>query len=223
MEKRSIRLGDYDTAVQGLWTLTTLEFPTPDPVTNMIQVPGRITGPLDLSTVLTNGEPRYGSRTLRAVLESSDGNRAARQTRINEMVNQFHGQRVNIVLPDYPEHYAVGRLTVRQLYNDLAHASVEVTGVCEPWLYALEETLVTANLTTASFTALSIPNTRKPAVPTVKVTTDTVLRWKGTTLNVSAGTYTSLDLILTEGENTLEARSATQAGTITITYREGTL
>ena len=223
MQKRSIRLGDYDTAAQGLWTLTTLEFPTPDPVTNMIQVPGRITGPLDLSTVLTNGEPRYGSRNLRAVLESSEGNRAARQTRIDEMVNLLHGRRVNIVLPDYPDHYAVGCLTIRQLYNDLAHASVEVTGVCEPWLYASDETIVTANLTTAAFTTLRIPNARKPAVPTVKVTTDTILRWKGATLNVSSGTFSSLDLILADGENTLEARSATQAGTITITYQEGTL
>lgn len=221
--KRSIRLGDYDTAVHGLWTLTVLEFPTPDPVTNLISVPGRLTGPLDLSTVLTNGDPRYGSRSFRAVFESSEGNRAAREARINEMVNRLHGQRVDIVLPDHPDHYAIGRLTVRKLYNDLAHASIEVTGVCEPWLYALDETIITASLTTAAFTPLILPNARKPAVPTIEVTTDAILRWEGTTLNVSAGAFTSLDLILAEGENLLEAKSATKAGKITITYREGSL
>lgn len=142
MQKRSILFGSYNTAAHGFWTLTALEFPTPDPVTHLVQVPGRLTGPLDLSTALTSGEPRYGSRNLRAVFESSEGDRAARQARIEEMINTLHGQRVNIVLPDTPDYYAVGRLTVRQLYNDLAHASVEVTGVCEPWIMKQNPTRV---------------------------------------------------------------------------------
>ena len=223
MQKRYILLDDYNTANHGLWTLTALEFPTPDPVLHLVDIPGRITGPLDLSTVLTNGEPRYSSRTFRATFESSEGDRASRQAKIAELVNRFHGQQVNIVLPDQPDYYAVGRLTVRQLYNDLAHASVEVTGVCEPWLYALQETVVTANLNTSTFTALTLSNERKPAVPTIEVTTNTTLRWKGTSVNINAGTFTSLDLVLGAGEHTLEARSMTQAGRITITYREGTL
>jgi hypothetical protein len=223
MQKRYILLNDYNTATHGQWTLTALEFPTPEPVLNLVDIPGRLTGPLDLSTILTNGEPRYSSRSFRAIFESSEGDRAARQSRIAELVNRFHGQRVNIVLPDQPNHYAVGRLTVRQLYNDLAHASVEVTGVCEPWLYARSETVVTANLNTSTFTALTLSNERKPAIPTIEVTTDTTIRWKGANYTVNAGTLTSLDLLLGAGESTLEARSMTQAGRITITYREGTL
>lgn len=222
MLKRSIIFDNYGTATNG-WTLTALEFPTPDPVTNLVHVPGRLKGPLDLSTVLTNGDPRYGSRNLRAVFESSEGTRENRRERISTMVNKLHGQRVQIVLPDHPDHYAVGRLSVRVLYNDLVHASVEVTGVCEPWLYAADETIITADLTTGAFTTINLPNERMPVTPTIEVTTDTILRWRGANLNVNAGSFISLDFILNAGENTLEARSMSQAGKITITYREGSL
>ena len=101
MQKRTIKLGDYDTAAHGLWTLTGWEFPEPAPVENLVQVPGRIQGPLDLSTVLTDGEPVYGARTLSIHLESSEGDRPARAARISDMVNRLHGRRVDIVLPDY--------------------------------------------------------------------------------------------------------------------------
>lgn len=223
MQKRSILLDDYDTAIDGQWTLTALEFPTPDPILNLVDIPGRLAGPLDLSTVLTNGEPRYGSRELRAVFESSEGDRTARQQRIDELVNRFHGRRINIVLPDKPDYYAVGRLVVRQLYNDLAHASVEITGVCEPWLYSLYERVIGVPLNTEEFTTIDMPNGSMPAIPTIEVTTDTTLRWKGVSTTINAGTFTSLDIILTAGENTLEAKSLTKAGYIQITYRGGTL
>ena len=223
MKKRTVRLGDYDTAAHGLWTLTAWEFPEPDPEENMVQVPGRLSGPLDLSTALTGGEPRYKSRPLSITLESSEGTREARAARISAMVNLLHGQRVNIVLPDHPQHYAIGRLTVRQLYNDPAHASVEVEGVCEPWLYAVDEMVVPLSAATADQTARLRNSGAMPVVPLVTVSGDNVsfrLQYGENNWALTAGVYKLPALRLTPGDHVI---TYSGTGSAVITYREAVL
>lgn len=223
MKKRTVRLGDYDTAAHGLWTLTAWEFPEPDPEENMVQVPGRLSGPLDLSTALTDGEPRYKSRPLSITLESSEGTREARGARISDMVNRLHGQRVRIVLPDHPQHYAIGRLTVRQLYNDPAHASVEVEGVCEPWLYAAEEKKVQLSATTSDQTARLRNFGAMPVVPLVTVSGDNAsfrLLYGENSWSLSAGVYKLPALRLTAGDHVI---TYSGTGSAVITYREAVL
>ncbi|MBO5123423.1 MAG: hypothetical protein J6B99_09735 [Oscillospiraceae bacterium] len=145
--KRKIIFDDYDTAANGLWTLAAWALSDAEPVTNFIDVPGRLDGPLDASTALT-GDIQYSPRTLEATLESSEGTRLEREERIDYMVNKLHGQRVKIWLPDDADHYLVGRLRIKKEYNDLAHAAVKVTGTCEPWRYENDETVVRVELNT---------------------------------------------------------------------------
>ncbi len=143
--KRKVILNSYDTAVDGLWTLAACELSDAEVVTNYIDVPGRLDGPLDASTVLT-GDVTYKPRTLSLQLESSEGTRQEREARIDYMVNKLHGQRVKIWLPDDAAHYLVGRISVKKEYNNLAHAAVTVSAVCEPWRYENEETFGSALL-----------------------------------------------------------------------------
>lgn len=224
MTKRTIQLGDYDTAAHGLWTLTAWEFPEPTTEENLVQVPGRFQGPLDLSTALTDGEPTYGSRPLSITLESSEGNRPAREARISEMVNQLHGRRKEIVLPDHPQRYAVGRLAVQTLYNDLAHASVKVTGTCEPWLYSRDETVVQLTATPEAQTALLRNAGAMPMVPLLEVSAA-----EGQAVNLvygnyswalPSGAYQLPDLLLTPGDHVI---TYSGSGTATITYREAVI
>jgi hypothetical protein len=224
MKKRTLQLGDYDTAAHGLWTLTSWEFPEPAPEENLVPVPGRIRGPLDLSTVLTGGEPAYGARALSIKLESSEGDRLARAARISDMVNRLHGRRVDIVLPDRPLHYATGRLTVKTLYNDPAHASVEVAGVCEPWLYSREETTVQLQATAAEQTVRLRNAGAMTVVPVLEVTAEeggsVLLAYGETRHALAAGTYFWPYLRLTPGDHVI---TYSGAGTLTITYREAVL
>ena len=134
MQKRKIIIGTYDTAAEGLWTLSAWALGKAVANEEYANVPGH-SGPLDLSTALTDGEPYYGSRELEAVLESSEGTRLEREERINQMINKLDGWRHNIILPDDPLHYINGRVRVEKLYNDLVHASVRVTATCDPWRY----------------------------------------------------------------------------------------
>ena len=170
MKKRGLIIGDYDTVVTGQWLLTSLELSPAQQVTNYVNIPGRRRGPLDMSTALTDGDPVYGSRTLTAMFECSEGTREEREARIQTMINWLDGWRLNIKLPDDTMHYITGRVHVERLYNDLAHASVRVTAVCEPWRYNNDETEVVLIATSTPKTA-TLPNLgRLAVVPLLAVT-----------------------------------------------------
>lgn len=222
MEKRGLTIGTYDTAAQG-WTLTSWELSAPQYVSNMVDVPGRIDGPLDLSTAVTGGEPRYQSRTLTATFERSDGTRMEREAAINTMVNWLDGWRQNIVLPDDDLHYVTGRVSVERLYNDPAHASVSVQAVCEPWKYSNLETVVRLTGAADAQTATFVNSGRRTVVPLLVVTgTGSLSLQFGTaSWSLGAGTYQLPDIMLTQGSHTFTYSG--EGMTMTATYREAVL
>lgn len=217
---REIRFGEYYTHASGLWTLTGLELSAAKSEQNLVEVPGR-SAPLDLSTALTDGEPTYGSRTLKATFESSEGSRLAREARINQMTNALDGYRMNIVLPDDLDHYLSGRVHVERLYNDEAHASVRVTATCDPWRYAKNETVVTLQATNVEQTAILTNQGRLGVVPLLNITQgDALLAFGGASWALSPGSYALPDLYLKYGEHSL---TYSGAGVLTLTYREAVL
>ena len=141
MEKRSATIGGYVTADHG-WTLAGVSLTAPEQKTNYIEKTGG-DGSWDLSTVMTDGIPRYKNRTLTVTLENSQGPREDREALISDLVNQLDGLEHRIELPDHPDHFLVGRVHVSVEYSTLAHARVVITGTVEPWFYKNFETVVT--------------------------------------------------------------------------------
>lgn len=221
MIKRGNRIGSYDTAVNGKWLLTAWSFSDPEQVTHFVDVPGRRKGPLDLSTASTDGDPVYGSRTFTAIYESSEDSRLEREDRISKMVNSLDGWTQNITLPDDDAHYIVGRVHVKRLYNDQAHASVQVTAICEPWKYNKEETRVVLNATTETQTATLHNPGRLSVVPLLTIEEgDVLLSSGGSSWALSPGVYTLPDLLISQSGKTVNYSGT---GTMTFTYREAIL
>ena len=219
MVKRTIVFGTYDTAANG-WTLTWWQLSPAEQKTNFVERTGG-DGSWDLSTALTDGQPRYYDRTLTVTLEHSGGDRLNREAIIRQMVNQLDGQRLNIELPDDPFHYITGRLHVAREYNDPAHAAVTVTAVCSPWKYSNLETTVTLTAATAKKTAQLVNNGRLAVVPTLTVTGSSVLvEFGNLSKALGAGTHQLPDLLLTSGTHTL---TYSGTGTLAIKYREAVL
>lgn len=221
MIKRKIVFGDYDTAANG-WTLTGWTFSEPEEKTNFIDKPGG-DGSWDMSTILTDGIPKYRDRMLTATLECSEGDRLSREEKIRHMVNLLDGMREDIELPDDPFHYINGKLHVARNYNDPAHAAVTVTAVCQPWKFSRAETVVTLTATTTANTVNLVNNGRRAVVPLLEVTgngAEVLLSYKGYTLSLTAGTYTWPDLLLTPGKHSL---TFSGSGVLKITYREAVL
>ena len=220
MEKRSIILGDYNTAVRG-WTLTGWQLSAAQRKAILVDKPGG-NGHWDLSTVLTDGEPVYEARTLTATLERSDADRLYREAEIDAMINWLDGWTVQITLPDRPFHYLTGVVHVERLYNDMAHASVAVTATCEPWRYNSAETVVILNATSTSKTADIVNQGRLSVVPVIEVTGSGsvwlavgALSW-----TLTAGSYKLPDIRLTPGTHQM---TYSGSGTVKISFREAVL
>lgn len=219
--KRGNRIGTYDTVVTGKWLLTQWEFSEPVQVTHFVEVPGRRKGPLDLSTASTDGDPVYDSRTFTAVYESSEDSRLEREDRINEMVNLLDGKTENITLPDDDRHYIVGRIHVKRLFNNLAHASVQVTAICEPWRYNKEETRVVLSATEETQTAQLHNPGRFAVVPLLTIEGgDVKLSTDGFSEELSPGVYAIPDLLIPQGGRVVNYSGK---GTLVLTYREAVL
>lgn len=226
LKKRALIIGTYDTDHDGLFTLSALELTDPDYQANFQEVPGR-DGPLDFSTVLTDGEPRYGSRTLTATLETSEGTRQQRQDRIGRMINTLDGFRWEIRHPDFPAHYLSGRVQVKQLYNDLAHGAVSVTAICDPWLYSRVERVYTLAATTEAKTLALTNRGRRVLVPRVEVISDDeqagfVYLHKGDSVTLAPGTYNLPGLPLRPGDTLIQYGMIGDC-TAKISYREAVL
>lgn len=219
MIKRKIIFGDYDTALDGLLTLTGWELSAPMYKSNFVTVPGR-DGDLDLTTALTDGEPRYSNRTLTATFESSEGSRLDRQGIFDDLLARLDGRRVNIVLPDYEGYYLDGRAHVAISYNDPAHGALTVTANCLPWRFSLNETVHTLTASSTARQVILRNYGRRVVIPTVTVAGSVSLSFGSRTWSLSAGTYTLPELMLRPGSNTV---SYSGSGTVTIRYREAIL
>lgn len=220
MEKRKLIIGTYDTALTGLWTLAAWELGAAEFEEIHEKIPGH-SGALDLSTVLTDGEPYYNPRPFTATLESSEGTRMEREYRIRQMINWLDGWRANIILPDDPTHYITGRIRVKKLYNDLAHASVQITATCDPWKYNSTETVVGITATETEQTVQLINNGRYSVVPTITVEGGPVnLAFGSSSWSLGAGVYVLPDIYLKGGSHPLKYRGS---GTVLLKYREAVL
>lgn len=224
MEKRKIIIGTYDTALEGLWTLTSCNLGKAVANEEYAKVPGR-NGALDVSTVLTDGEPYYENRPFEATLESSEGTRLEREERIDQMINMLDGWRFNITLPDDPTHYINGRVSVERLYNTPAHASVQIRATCDPWRYNNSDTVVGLVATTEEQTVSLINNGRRSVVPTIKITGGSATlkftaNGEARTWTLGEGEYILTDIYLKTGAAPL---TYSGSATITLTYREAVL
>lgn len=219
MQKRTLKIGNYDTAQHG-WTLTEWALSDPEQKTHYIEKTAG-DGSWDLSTVVTDGIPRYKNRALSAVLECSAGTRGDRLDLISQMINLLDGFEWQIVLPDDPSHYLVGRVHVSVNFNTLAHASVTVTAVCEPWLYLFRETDIPLTLASEEQEVVLLNNGRKALVPVLTVTGEAQLKYGASSISLTdEGSYEWPTLLLTPGEHTLVYSGS---GQLVIKYREAVL
>lgn len=222
MKHRKLILGTYDTHLNGPWTLAAWSLSPAEYQANYVEVPGR-NGALDLSTALTDGEPRYNSRTLEARLERSDGTRLEREAAITTMINWLDGWKMDIILPDDELHYITGRVHVAKEYNDPAHAAVIVTATVDPWRYNLNETAFHLTAAAEEKSALLTNQGRRTVVPLLEITGDgaQVLLTVGTaSWSLGPGIYQLPDLVVRQGGAEIKYQGS---GELFFRYREAIL
>ena len=194
----------------------------PEVRTNMIDVPGR-DGLLDASEVLT-GEVTYKNRTITLKLTGVDTVSGKKwPATISDFCNKVHGKRVKITFPEDTAHFYIGRCSVGKVGLVKMMQTIPVTVDCDPWKYKNEKTTVSRSDLSTAYKQLSLPNERRPVIPTITVAQDTTLLWGSSTINISEGDHILPAIRLAAGINTLKAKVASGTRSVTVTYQEASL
>ena len=207
----------YNTWYDWRLTLTGKDTTDPEPKTNYVDIDGAH-GTLDLSEALT-GEVVYGDRTVTASFWSSEGSYQDRERVLREITAQLHGKKVQIVEPDDPGHFFLGRVKIKSRKKDAVHVEFTVEATCDPWRYAMEETERRVEVS-GDMDLVLHNNGVKTVCPVLTVTGQVGVTVNGTTEVLTAGSYQITDLLLRQGVNLV---GLSGSGTVTFTYREADL
>ena len=214
-----ITFGTYHTWRDwGLYLTGPASVSLPSVRTSYADIPGR-DGQLDLSTAL-DGEVHYEPRDFSAPLMSLSSPEDWPGL-YSKILNAIHGQQLNIMLDEDPNWYYTGRVAVESPSYDGVWR-FDITGSLYPYKLKAVETSVTASLTEAD-TEISLSCDRRPVVPTITTTAETVLTWGADSYSVHAGSHRIPGIRLTQGTHTLKARTTAGTGTIAVSYQEGSL
>ncbi len=209
----TIKFGNKDSYIDFNLILSSKERPFPTPKTNYVSIEGR-DGDLDLTTSLT-GDVKYENISYSLEFTLKD-KRENWETTLLNLSTYLHGKKMNMSFSEEPDWYYVGRYTLNNVESDRNVGLLVVDCILEPYRLKKDETIKTITGTGT----LTLSNTRKWVMPTITSSETMQIIFEGKQFVVN-GTLKTPDIILKEGNNTIEVTSG--AGTLTVTYREGKL
>lgn len=215
---RFFTFNEYNTWYDWRLTLTAKDVTPPELKTNYIEL-GGVSGTLDLSEALT-GEVAYNDRIVTASFWTSEGTFQERVVLCRDIIAALHGKKVQIIEPDDPEHYFLGRVRVKSQTFDQVHAELDIEAVCDPWRYAVEETKRTVKVAGEQAGVVLSNNGVRTICPDLLVTGEVEIAFNGATVTLTDGAYKLTDLRLKQGLNVLHLDGS---GSVTFTYREAGL
>lgn len=207
----------------GLCLLEDVSIGAPEPKVKYVDLPDG-DGSLDLSDSLT-GRVSYGMReitfNLFAAVNVVHGkpwaaNEWAASEALAMFMQEYHGKKVKLWLPDDREHYFFGRIAIggKGGYNK---GVVPVSMTAEPWKY---KNYVTRKLYSVDGT-YRVKNEQRPAIPTFsKTSSGGTLTFNGTDYGLGPGDNIFPNVVFQEGINTF---TLSDAGVVTVSYQEARL
>ena len=216
--ERYFVLGNYNTWYDWDLILTAKDITPPKVKTNYVNIDG-MSGTLDLTEALT-GEPTFNDRTITATFWTDKGNRSERDKLLRDITIALHGRKIEVVEPDDPTHYFVGRVTIKSSKNILPYLEFSIEIVCEPWRYAIDETVRRVTLSSKRVNVVIRNNGAKTLCPTITVEDSAVVYYGGNEIPLNRGDWKISNIKLRHGFNTV---GVSGAGTITFTYKEADL
>ena len=191
-------LDKFNTWYDWRLTLTSKDVTAPEVKTNYVSIDG-MHGTLDLTEALT-GDVLYNDRTVTASFWSDEGTFLERASLLKTITASLHGKKVQIIEPDDPEHYFLGRIKIKNVVQDQVHIEFTIEATCEPWRYAIEET--NRRVDVNGDTDVVIHNTGAKAITPVLVVTGGVYVTHGNNISLlNEGSWKVTDLRLSQGTN----------------------
>ena len=214
----TVYFNDYNSWKDFSLILSSHTIESPTPKTEKIDVAGA-DGDLDYTEYF--GEVRYNNRKI--VLNFTTFGRANELSeRLSEFLNVVHGQSMNITITDDSDFYYVGRIEVKTPTVDKNIMKIQVECDCEPYKYAVQETVIKRTLLDGESITLDCTNLRKTVIPTIVTNSEISISFGNVEVALSAGRFISSQLVFKKGSNIITVTSLGKA-TFEIRYREGGL
>ena len=199
--------------------LASKSIPDPEPNTKYVKLDG-MNGTLDLSESLT-GEITYADRTITATFWTDEGSRKDREQLLRTITAAIHGKKIKIVEPDDPDHYFYGRVKIKSKKNILPYAEFTIEATCEPWRYAIVDSVRRVDVNSRVVTEVVIHNNGvKTLCPVIDVTGAVDIIYNSLTTTLRSGSYKISDIRLRQGVNII---GVSGDGSVTFTYKEADL
>ena len=200
--------------------LTAKSITPPETKTNYIELDG-MSGSLDLSEALS-GEPTYKDRTITASFWTDAGSFKDRDALLKEIITTLHGKKIKIIEPDDPDHYYVGRIKITSKTNVLPYAEFAIEATCEPWRYALEDTvrLVEVDDTIPPVDVVFRNSGVKTICPTMIVDGNITVSYNGVDYSLNTGSYKISDIKIRQGITIIRVSGD---GSVNFMYKEADL
>lgn len=197
-------------------TVSSIINETPDIDEKLQHIVGR-NGDLDYTESIT-GYPTFKNRRMEIELSFIEEDKVKFRKKINEIKNYCHGKSGRIILPDEPDFYYEGRISTKGNRVNSKKGVVKFNINAKPYKRKLTDTVI--KKTVSGTMNIPCENLREPVVPTIEVSAEMTIKFGSDySKTVTKGKHL-LDIVFEEGENIL---NVTGNGTITITYREGSL
>lgn len=199
--------------------LTSKDVTPPEPKTNYVVLDG-MSGSLDLSEALT-GEITYEDRIISASFWTDEGTFKDRGRLLQKIIRTLHGRKIRIIEPDDPDHYFYGRVKINSMTNIAPYATFEIECTCEPWRYALNDSVRRVDVNSQAVTEVIIHNNGvKSLCPEITITGSVNITYNGVKTPLTTGSYKISDIRLSQGVNII---GVSGNGSATFTYKEADL
>lgn len=198
-----------------------------------IDVPYR-DGKIDVTDKM-NGQVSYDNRSLKFTFTCLDAMNTW-SSKYSELLNMFHGQKMNVICDDDPSFYYAARLKVNQWESDKNIGKIVIEGDAEPYKYDVassavdwewdsfdfEEGIINemGELVVSGELSVTLICRKKLMFPTFTTSAPMTVTFKNETHNLKEGSQKIFDLFLYEGENVLTFQGN---GTVSIDYTGGSL
>ena len=194
--------------------LTKTEIPLPKEKRHTVDIVGS-DGVLDLSEAVA-GELKFQNRTVKLTFEVMDDTMF--EVTLAEVSNYIHGKNLTFTITNDGEYYYSGFATINSWECNKRKGKIVVTIDAEPYKYAIDETVVIADVNGTK--RLTLTNTRKRVCPTITVSGNINATFNGNTFKLPTGTNQLLEIFLSEGENDFVLSGN---GTVKFLFRRGLL
>lgn len=218
MNRRYFTLGKFNTWYDWRLILTAKEVAPAEPKENYVAIDGA-DGSMDFTEALT-GETPYSDRKVTASFMCDEGSHKDREALLRKIRTALHGRKIQIIEPDDPDHYFLGRVKITAEKNHAAYLEFSIEATCAPWRYAVNETSRTVAVNGTPVSVVINNHGDRTLCPVLTVTGAVVISLDSGTVELSAGAYKLTDLRLTRGPN---VAGITGNGAVTFTYREASL